>query len=393
FRPAMLAATGPCRKAFSSASIDSVFGTPALLKLGEAFAVDLAHPCRRHVGGRVDLLDPQRRLVLVEVLALEASLLVVGPDERLQRMDQVEAVVLVDPVPELLQLGAGRHLMEPHLVGNAPVGDRDEVARVPQHDLADARVEVEYALAPGDLERLLAPGDVIDRVIGHHVGRGDLLEHPGTLEMDVAAEVLEDRAVQRVLGAVVQRDRRIHAAVDFGFVLAGHELLSLAPRLAQPRREGKPWAGGISHVRRAGPIAGGASRAGSSNCRRPRSRPAPEPRRPPGPTAPPLRRWPGRSRRRSRAPLSWRACPVARIRRFAGHWRGMREAAARSRGTALPKPDPSARARPASVRERCGGRTSSARPRAPARRRTRPSSPPSARRPRRGPCTATARWL
>ena len=88
-----LAQTGACRKVIS-APVNPVIGSPALLQLFEALAVDFADPRRGHVFGRVDFLDPQRRLVLVEVLALQQRMLIVGPDERLQRMDEVQPVVL-----------------------------------------------------------------------------------------------------------------------------------------------------------------------------------------------------------------------------------------------------------------------------------------------------------
>ena len=50
------------------------------LKLGELLAMDLAHTCRSDRLRRRDLLDPQARLVLVEMLAGEPRPLVVGPD-------------------------------------------------------------------------------------------------------------------------------------------------------------------------------------------------------------------------------------------------------------------------------------------------------------------------
>ena len=70
--------------------------------------MDVADPGGGDRLGWVDLLVDEARLVLVEVLAGEAGLLVVGPDERLAAVDVVERVRPRDVVADRLEVGALR---------------------------------------------------------------------------------------------------------------------------------------------------------------------------------------------------------------------------------------------------------------------------------------------
>src|SRR3954469_12659158 len=158
----------------------------ALAALGlapaEQLAVDLAHAGGRDRLGRVDILDLEARLVLVEVLARQPRAVVVGPDEGLAARDVVERIVALDVVADRPEPLAGRELVEGDLVADAPVGDREAVVGVPQHGVSDAVVEGDHAVLALDDRRARAPGDAVYGVVDHHVRRDDLLELARALE-------------------------------------------------------------------------------------------------------------------------------------------------------------------------------------------------------------------
>src|SRR4029453_307695 len=69
-----------------------------------------------------------------------------------------------------------------------------------------------------------APGDAVDGVVDHHVGRDDALVLTGALEVHVAPEVEQHRSMERVRRAFQKFGRRIHAVVD-GLLEAVHPWL------------------------------------------------------------------------------------------------------------------------------------------------------------------------
>ena len=78
---------------------------PALgLELGQLLAVDLAHARRRDRPGRIDLLGLQARRVLVQMLADQPGLLVVGSDERLSAGHVIEGLGTVGVVTDRAQI-------------------------------------------------------------------------------------------------------------------------------------------------------------------------------------------------------------------------------------------------------------------------------------------------
>jgi hypothetical protein len=89
--------------------------------------VDLPDPCGRGGLGRVDLLDTQAGLVLIQVLPGQPGALVVGPDERLAAGHVIQGVRITDVIAEGQQIRANRELMKGELVTDAPVGHGEPV--------------------------------------------------------------------------------------------------------------------------------------------------------------------------------------------------------------------------------------------------------------------------
>src|SRR5919204_583956 len=126
-------------------------GADALgLELCQLLEVDLADARGGDRLRRLDLLDREARLVLVEVLAHQPRLVVVRPDERLPARHVVELLIVLDVVADGLQVGALGELVEGDLVGHSPIADREAVVGVPEHRLTHAVVEGEHAVLAGD---------------------------------------------------------------------------------------------------------------------------------------------------------------------------------------------------------------------------------------------------
>ncbi len=126
----------------------------------------------------------------------------------------VERVRVVDLVADRLQVGAAAELVERQLVADAPVRDGEAVVGVPQHGVADHVVEGEHALLASDHRGVRPPGDPVLGLVDHHVGGREHVVLSRSLEVHMAPEVEQHRAVERLLGLLQERTSRLHAVVD-----------------------------------------------------------------------------------------------------------------------------------------------------------------------------------
>src|SRR6266542_4151174 len=90
--------------------------------------------------------------------------------------------------------------MKRDLIAYSPVANCETVVGVPQHGLTDAVVEREHSIFALDDRGARSPGNPIDRLFYHHVGRHDILVLSRAFEVYMAPEV---EKIARCRGLVV----------------------------------------------------------------------------------------------------------------------------------------------------------------------------------------------